>query len=227
MTRRLLFTFGLMTAVLCGTGILARSGRIQSASATPISYEQQVRPILSENCLDCHSQDKRKGGLSLASYADVLDGGKDGPIVRPGNGAGSLLIHRLTGIVEPQMPKDGVALTDEEVAVIRLWIDQGARPTPTSAPAPAPWEATLALLRPAVPPAAWPAQPRRSTASCRSALSVTAAEPQLVSDALRPAGLDLWGLPLRMTSARSSRTARPAARTLVRRLLDDDVHADR
>jgi hypothetical protein len=228
MTRRLLFTFGLMTAVLCGTGILARSGRVQSVPAAPISYEQQVRPILSENCLDCHSQDKRKGGLSLASYADVLDGGKDGPIVRPGNGAGSLLIHRLTGVVEPQMPKDGVALTDEEVAVIRLWIDQGARPTPTSAPAPAPWEATLALLRPAVPPAAWPAWSAPIDRFVSQYLvGHRAAEPQLVSDALfaRRAYLDLWGLlptPDDLGAFVADRSSNKRA-SLVKRLLDDDA----
>ena len=50
-----------------------------------VDYEREIQPILSENCLECHSQDKRKGGLSLANYADVLDGGKDGAVVRPGN----------------------------------------------------------------------------------------------------------------------------------------------
>ena len=52
--------------------------------AALVDFERDVQPILSENCLECHSQDKRKGGLSLATYGDVLDGGKDGAVVRPG-----------------------------------------------------------------------------------------------------------------------------------------------
>ena len=47
------------------------------------------------------------------------------------------------------MPKDEVPLDAASIALVRLWIDQGARATPASAPAPAPWEAPLALDRPA------------------------------------------------------------------------------
>src|SRR5260221_5868709 len=56
------------------------------ARAARVSYETQIRPLIVENCLECHSSEKRKGGLSLATYADALEGGKDGPIVRPGHG---------------------------------------------------------------------------------------------------------------------------------------------
>ena len=115
-----------------------------------------MRPILAASCLECHSQDKRKGGLSLATYEDILEGGKDGAVVRPGNGASSLLIHRMTGEIEPQMPKDELALSDAETATIRRWIDEGARRTPTAPAAPAPWEAPMALTRPVVPDAIWP-----------------------------------------------------------------------
>ena len=65
--------------------------------APMVDYERDIQPILSENCLECHSQDKRKGGLSLATYGDVLDGGKDGAVVRPGNSARSLMIARVKG----------------------------------------------------------------------------------------------------------------------------------
>src|SRR5436190_21490283 len=97
---------------------------VQRGGSATIDYERQVRPLIVENCLDCHSGDKRKGGLSLATYADILEGGKDGPIVRPGNGAGSLIVHRLQGIDGEQMPKDGAALSDAEIAVIQRWIDE-------------------------------------------------------------------------------------------------------
>ena len=47
-----------------------------------------------DHVFECHSQDRRKGGLSLATYGDVLEGGRSGAVVRPGNSAGSLLVHR-------------------------------------------------------------------------------------------------------------------------------------
>ena len=54
-----------------------------------VDYQRQIRPILEKHCFECHSQDKRKGGLSLATYDDALEGGRNGPVIRPGNGAGS------------------------------------------------------------------------------------------------------------------------------------------
>ena len=51
-------------------------------------------------------------------------------------------------------------LSDAEIATLRQWVDQGARLTPSSPPAPAPWEAPLALTAPAVPAAVWAAWDR-------------------------------------------------------------------
>ena len=162
-----------------------------------VDFDRQIEPIIKEHCLECHSQDKRKGGLSLATYADALDGGRNGPAIRPGNSARSIVIHRLTGAVEPQMPKDKDPLTPRQIALVRQWIDQGARRTPTSAPAPQPWEAPLALTKPAVPAAVWPdwgAPLDRLVAKYLA--SHQTAKPALVSDATfaRRVYLDVWGL---------------------------------
>ncbi len=182
---------------------LSRKGASHLSAVPPprqsrnVDFERQIEPIIRERCLECHSQDKRKGGLSLATYEDALDGGRNGPAIRPGNAARSILIHRVTGAVEPQMPKDKDPLTPREVALIRLWIDQGARRTATSARAPQPWEAPLALTKPAVPQAAWPdwnAPLDRLVATYLT--SHHAVKPALVSDAAfaRRVYLDVWGL---------------------------------
>ena len=162
-----------------------------------VDFERQIRPIIEDRCLECHSQDKRKGGLSLATYADALDGGRNGPAIRPGHSARSILIHRVTGAVEPQMPKDNDPLTPAQVALIRRWIDQGARAAPDSPAAPQPWEAPLALGRPATPGVAWPdweAPLDRFVAKYLAARNIPA--PAAVSDALfaRRVYLDVWGL---------------------------------
>ncbi len=162
-----------------------------------VDFTAQIQPLFEAYCLECHSQDKRKGGLSLATYRDVLDGGRSGPAVRPGNGANSLMFHRVSAEIEPQMPLDELPLSAAETALLRLWIDQGARPDPTAPPAPPPWEATLALARPEVPAAVWPAwsQPVDRIVSGYLAGRGTR-EPALVADAAfaRRAYLDIWGL---------------------------------
>jgi hypothetical protein len=184
-------------AVLLRLQAAGASGTQAPSAAALVDFSGQIQPILESNCLECHSQDKRKGGLSLATYTDVLDGGRSGPAVRPGNGGGSLMFHRVTAQVEPQMPLDELPLSDEETALIRLWIDQGARPAPTAPPAPPPWEAPLALERPDVAPGVWTMWSQPVDRFVASYLSDhEAAEPALVSDAVfaRRAYLDIWGL---------------------------------
>jgi len=112
------------------------SSLAQNAAGT-VAFDVQVKPTLAARCVACHSQEKRQGGLSLATYEDILNGGRSGAAVKPGKSASSLLMQRVTGEVPPRMPLGGKPLTNEEIAVIRGWIDEGARPTPSSAPAPA------------------------------------------------------------------------------------------
>jgi hypothetical protein len=185
---------GLWLAVLVASQSTPPSTQM---TAPRVDYQRQIRPILGKRCLECHSSDKRKGGLSLATYADALDGGRNGAAIRPGNSASSLLIHRLTGEVEPQMPKDEDPLSGAELALIRQWIDQGARETSTGPPAPQPWEAPLTLERPSLPPVTWK---EWTTGLDRFAAEYLrahrTAEPELVSDVqfARRVYLDVWGL---------------------------------
>ncbi len=118
--------------------------------ADRVDFDRQVHAILAERCIVCHSAEKRSGGLSLATWRDTLDGGRSGATVRPGNSAGSILIARVTGETSPRMPLGGAPLNDSQIAILKTWIDEGARATPTSAPAKAKWEAPLTLAKPAV-----------------------------------------------------------------------------
>jgi hypothetical protein len=164
-----------------------------------VDFEKQVKPILAANCLECHSADKRKGGLSLAEYADVLEGGKNGPVIRPGNAGKSPLLSRVQGDPElgDRMPLEETPLTDAEIATLRMWVDQGARLTSSSPPAPAPWEAPLALAAPAIPAPVWARWNRPADRLVAAYLSKSKVPPPaLVSDATfaRRAYLDIWGL---------------------------------
>src|SRR3954467_10932477 len=120
-----------------------------------VDYDRQVHPILAAKCWSCHSQEKRSGGLSLATLRDVLDGGRSGAAIKPGSSGTSLLIRRVDGEVQPRMPIGAPALTDAEIAVLRAWIDEGAGATPTSAAAKPKWEAPLSLTAPTLPAVVW------------------------------------------------------------------------
>jgi hypothetical protein len=186
---------GLWFAAIAATA-QSPAPRAQPASSR-VDFPRQIQPILADRCLECHSSDKRKGGLSLATYADALEGGRNGAAIRPGNSASSLLIHRLRGDVEPQMPKDEEPLSESELALIRLWIDQGARETASGPPAPQPWEAPLTLERPSLPPVVWKTWTHGIDRIVGRYLRAhRMPEPRLVSDAqfARRAYLDVWGL---------------------------------
>jgi hypothetical protein len=169
-------------------------------SQTPpamVDYDRQVHPILAARCFLCHSQEKRSGGLSLATYSDALNGGRSGAAVKPGNSEASLMVQRITGAMQPRMPIGGEPLSATEIATIRSWIDQGARVNPTAAPAVPKWEAPLALKGPPVLEPVWKnwAGPLDRFVSAYL-VKHGVAEPPPVSDAvfIRRAYLDIWGL---------------------------------
>jgi uncharacterized protein DUF1549/uncharacterized protein DUF1553/cytochrome c len=206
-------------------------GQAAGNPAPTIDYQQQVHTILAARCLSCHSAERRSGGLSLAAYIDVLEGGRSGAAIRPGDAAGSLLMQRLTGQVGPPMPLNMPALSAGEITTIRLWIDEGARETIGSAAAKPKWEAPLGLKRPAVPEAIWQdwsAPVDRLVAGYLTEQDVP--KPELIGDAAfaRRAYLDIWGfLPPPEELQAFLADPNPAKRAaLVRRLLaDNDKYA--
>ena len=63
-------------------------------------FETKIRPVLAEKCYGCHSVEaegrkKLKGGLYLDSKDGVLNGGKDGVVLIPGDAEKSRLIHAI------------------------------------------------------------------------------------------------------------------------------------
>ncbi len=203
------------------------------AARRPVDYQRDIKPLLEARCGECHNGIKRKGGLALQTYADILDGGKDGPIVRPGHSAGSMLLERLTGAGdEEQMPKDDPPLPPAEIALITRWIDEGVRETPSGPPAPAPWVAPLTLDHPAVPGAVWPAWQAPADRLVADYLRRHGqAQPALIDDArfARRAYLDLWGLlptPEQLQAFLGERATDKRARLVRTLLADGDRYAE-
>lgn len=101
-------------------------GPVFAADHPPVSFSAHIRPILMDRCASCHVGDNRKGGFSLDSREVFLEGGESGPAAVAGS-AGESLVMRLVTSNDPdeRMPAKGDALTEEQIALLRLWIDQG------------------------------------------------------------------------------------------------------
>jgi uncharacterized membrane protein len=91
-------------------------------------FEDLVLPVVENKCQQCHQNGKKKGDLLLLTYQDLLKGGKNGPAIILGSSAKSELFRRVTLPSEHKefMPTDGKpALTPEEIALLKWWLDEG------------------------------------------------------------------------------------------------------
>jgi uncharacterized membrane protein/mono/diheme cytochrome c family protein len=104
-------------------------------AATGSVYAARIQPIFDANCQSCHGAAKTRGKLRLDSYAGLMQGGQDGPVIVSGHPDGSLLFKRITLPSDDAnfMPGGGHSpLKDEEKALIAAWITAGAPPTATA-----------------------------------------------------------------------------------------------
>ena len=98
----------------------------QKPKAPAVNYYRDIEPIFKENCVSCHQAAMAAGGLRVDAPENVLQGGASGPAVIPGKAQRSLLYQRLTVTTDKRMPPVG-ALTEEQLAMIRAWINLGAK----------------------------------------------------------------------------------------------------
>lgn len=95
----------------------------------PVAYEREVEPILANKCFVCHSGKELNGKLDLSTYEKLVKGGKRGTPIVAGKASESLLYKLCGRQMKPAMPpKDETPLTPQELALVKLWIDQGAKP---------------------------------------------------------------------------------------------------
>lgn len=101
--------------------------RVAAQTQKPVNYEDDIKPVFQRHCLTCHSASQMTAGLSLESYAGVLKGGGSGEIAKVGRGADSLLYQVVSQEVDgvPRMPLGQPKIPENEIALIRAWIDGG------------------------------------------------------------------------------------------------------
>lgn len=95
----------------------------------PIVYEKDVAPIFKAKCTVCHAGKITDGDFDLGTYAGLMKGGKRGKAIVPGKHGESLLwlfsSHNKGPIMPPKSEEN--PLNGQEVAILKLWIDQGAK----------------------------------------------------------------------------------------------------
>lgn len=107
---------------------------INSCATEPaVSYQREIKPILVENCFQCHTLPNGAGytktGLSVESYETLMQGTVYGVVIIPGDSRRSILNKLVEGRAGNlmRMPHGSLdPLAEKEIQLFRLWVNQGA-----------------------------------------------------------------------------------------------------
>src|SRR5262249_8650487 len=109
--------------------VAAHRVHAQDAKPSPAAlqfFESKVRPLLAENCFQCHGEKKQRGSLRLDSLATILEGGDQGPAIVPGHPEKSLLVKAISHTDPDFKMPPTKKLSREQIADLTNWIKMGA-----------------------------------------------------------------------------------------------------
>ncbi len=115
-----------------GCALYFSSGLRAAGLPNKVDFNLHIKPLMSDRCYTCHGPDEkaRKAKLRLDTKAGAFKALDDGMfVVKPGNLAKSEVYRRITATdPDDHMPpaKSNLALSKDEVELIRRWIEQGA-----------------------------------------------------------------------------------------------------
>jgi len=202
---------------------------LTSLSASAVDFSHEIVPVLKKHCAECHAGDKKKGGFSFNSRANLLEGSENGAVIMNGNADKSRLIEVILSTdSDEQMPPKGDRLSAAEVALLKSWIAEGL-----------PWEEGFAFKKPSYEPPLAPRHPELPAASApgrdhpidrildKYLADHQKPQPAAIDDATfaRRASLDLTGL-LPEAEALDKYLADPSPKkrsTFIDSLLADDM----
>lgn len=126
----------------------ARKELPPASSKKGVTFDKDIKPLFEASCVKCHGPERSKARLRLDSREGVLKGSEEGLVLKEGDSANSLIVKAVGRInpktmmpPAPRKPRPGTEgqapqqqqqeppkpLTNEEVALVRAWIDQGAK----------------------------------------------------------------------------------------------------
>jgi hypothetical protein len=92
-------------------------------AAAPQQFEKDVLPLLEAKCTKCHTGAEAQGGLDVRTRAALIKGGKSGAAFLSGEPDRSPIMARVRS---GQMPPGGPKLDDNEIELLRKWVELGA-----------------------------------------------------------------------------------------------------
>ena len=153
-----MFRQALGASLVCAWGLSTIGSVVPlSGAQEPVSFTRDIQPVLQHHCWSCHGA-LRTSGFDMRTRDSAMRGGDHGVAIVPGKSEESRLYRRIAGHEQPGMPFEGTKLTEQHIALIKTWIDEGARwdatPTETTSAHPQRPNALAALEETPVPPAA-------------------------------------------------------------------------
>jgi hypothetical protein len=128
--------FGIATAAMLAITAGARVdvSKLPKPAEKQVDFSKDIKPLLEASCLKCHGEQRPKSRYRVNDREEIIKGGSSGEAaIIPGNSEKSPFIHYIADLVdEMEMPplenRDNYpALTKEQVALFRAWIDQGVK----------------------------------------------------------------------------------------------------
>src|SRR5438552_4840946 len=106
-----------------------QAAQAQAPAKGPVSFINDVAPILKENCFACHDAKKRKGKLDMTTFENLRKGGIHDDPITDGNIKESYIHEVLVSKGPNRMPpkEAGEPLSKEKIAIIDQWIKEGAK----------------------------------------------------------------------------------------------------
>ena len=121
--------------------IIASIPVFSTGCSQQVSFNDDVKPILTASCLQCHNgsgEGSEKSGFNVQDYNSLMKGTKFGPVVVAGESASSTLYRLISHKADPKIqmpPHHDITLTEgraeplnkAQIETIKNWIDQGAK----------------------------------------------------------------------------------------------------
>ncbi len=100
---------------------------VKATGNETVSFIKDVAPTIVNICGGCHSDAQKRGGLSMATFEKLMQGGDSGRVVVAGSLEGSRLWRLVNADETPVMPAGQARITKKWHGDLKKWIEEGAK----------------------------------------------------------------------------------------------------
>lgn len=108
--------------IFCAASLLA----VPTLPAEP-TFQEDIYPLFRGSCISCHGPKKQLGRFRADRREEFLKDSGQGPWVIPGDSKASQLVALLSGEIKTKKSPEKHVLPTDNMALVRTWIDSGAK----------------------------------------------------------------------------------------------------